>query len=83
MLFIYNEDCVECIRLDIDIEEQRKHSFSRYVLNFVFFNIQTLKKSFDRHRTFVNVESLHDHSYSSSFQFFLNESVSKCNSKKL
>ena len=83
MLFIYDENRAECIRLNIDIEKQRKRLFSKYTSNFAFFNIQTLKKSFNRHRTFMNIESLRDRSYFSSFQFFLNESVSKSNNKKL
>ena len=58
MLFIYDEDRTECIQLNIDIEEQRKRLFSKYASCLAFFNIQMLKESFDRHKTFVNVESL-------------------------
>ena len=67
MLSVYSEDRAECIQLNIDIEEQRKRLFSKYTSNFAFFNIQMLKESFDRYRIFVNVESLHDRSYFSSF----------------
>ena len=81
MLFIYNEDRTECIQLNVDIQEQRKRLFSKYVLNFASFNTQISKESSDRHRTFVNVESLRDRSYSSSFQFLLNENISKFNNK--
>ena len=82
MLFIYDEDRAECIRLNVDIKEQRKRLFSKYASNLAFFNIQISKKSFDRHKTFVNVESLRDRSYSFFFQFLLNESISKSNNKK-
>ena len=82
MLFIYDKDRVKCIQLNIDIEKQRKRLFSKYALNFAFFNLQTLKKLFDRYKTFVNVESLRDRSYFFSFQFLLNERVSKSNNKK-
>ena len=67
MLSIYNENRVEYIRLNIDIEEQRKRLFSKYTSNLAFLNIQTLKTSFDHYKTFVNVESLRDRSYSFSF----------------
>ena len=70
MLFIYDKDRVKYIQINVDIEEQRKRLFSRYILNLAFFNIQTLKESFNCHRTFVNVESLCDRLYSFSFQFF-------------
>ena len=83
MLFIYGEDRAECIRLNIDIKEQRKRLFSKYALNFASFNIQMLKELFDRHKIFVNAESLCDRLYFSFFQFFLNKSVSKSNNKKL
>ena len=83
MLFIYDEDRVEYIQSNVDIEEQRKHLFLKYVLNLAFFNIQTSKESFDHYRIFVNVESLRDRSYLFSFQFLLNKSVSKSNNKKL
>ena len=83
MLFIYDEDRVECIRSNVMIEEQRKRLFSRYASNLAFLNIQTLKRSFDRYKTFLNVESLRDRLYSSSFQFFFNESMSKSNNRKL
>ena len=82
MLFIYNEDRAECIRLNVDIKKQRKRLFSKYVSNLAFFNIQTLKKSSDYYRIFINVESLRDCLYFFSFQFSLNESVSKSNNKK-
>ena len=82
MLFIYDENRAEYIRLNIDIEKQCKRLFSKYVSNLAFFNIKTSRKSFDRHRTFVNAESLCDRLYSSSFQLLLNESVSKFNNKK-
>ena len=61
MLFIHDENRAECIRLNVDIEEQRKRLFSKYASNLAFFNIQMLKESFDRHKTFVNVESLYDY----------------------
>ena len=83
MLFIYDENRVECIRSNVDIEKQRKRLFSKYASNLAFFNIQMLKELSNRHRIFVNVESLHDRSYFSSFQFLLNESVSKFSNKKL
>ena len=67
MLFIYNEDRVECIQLNIDVKEQYKHLFSRYASNFAFFNIQTSKESSDCHRTFVNIELLRNLFY---FSFF-------------
>ena len=82
MLFIYDEDRVECIRLNVDIKQQRKRLFSKYASNLAFFNIQILKKLFYCHRIFVNVESLHNCLYSFSFQFHLNKSVSKFNNKK-
>ena len=82
MLFIYNEDCVEYIRSNVDIEKQRKRLFLKYASNLAFFNIQTSKELFDHHRTFVNAESLYDRSYFSFFQFLLNESISKSNKKK-
>ena len=81
MLFIYDENCIERIRLNVDIKEQRKRLFSKYTLNFVFLNIQTLKESFNCHRIFINVESLRDRSYFSSFWFFFNESISKFDNK--
>ena len=83
MLLIYNEDCVEYIRSNVNIKEQRKRLFSKYALNLAFLNIQTSKESFDHYRTFVNAESLCDRSYSFSFQFFLNENILKFNNKKL
>ena len=81
-MFIYDKDRVKYIRLNVNIEEQRKRLFSKYVSNLTFFNIQTSKELFDRHRIFVNIESLRDRLYSSSFQFLLNESISKSNNKK-
>ena len=73
MLSIYNKNHIECIRSNVDIEEQCKRLFSKYASNLAFFNIQTLKESFNCHRIFVNAESLRDRLYFSSFQFFLNE----------
>ena len=82
MLFIYDKDSVKYIQLNIDIEKQRKRLFSKYASNLAFLNIQTSKESSDRHRTFMNIESLRNYSYFSSFQFLLNKSVSKSNNKK-
>ena len=70
MLFIYDKDRVECIRLNVDIEKQYKYLFSKYASNLAFFNIQTSKELFDRYRTFVNVESLCDRLYFFLFYFF-------------
>ena len=70
MLIIYDEDRVEYIQLNVDIEEQRKRFFSKYVLNLVSFKIQTSKKSFDHHRIFMNFELLRDRSYSFFFSLF-------------
>ena len=39
MLFIYGKDRVEFIRLNVDIEEQRKRLFSKYASNLAFLNI--------------------------------------------
>ena len=83
MLFIYNEDRVECIRLNVNIEKQCKRLFSKYASNLAFLNIKTSKESFDCYRRFMNVESLRDRLYSSFFPSFLNESISKSNNEKL
>ena len=82
MLFIYDRNRTEYIQSNVDIKEQYKRLFLKYTSNLAFFSIQTSKKLFDRHKTFVNVKSLRDRSYFFSFQFFLNKSLSKFNNRK-